>query len=66
MGCTQSTEANNTTQSADVRREGDGRIESIAETRTATFGGVSVRYAYLSMRGNYPEGKVVTGRNIVQ
>lgn len=55
MGCTQSTEANNTTQSADVRREGDGRIESIAETRTATFGGVSVRYAYLSMRGNYPE-----------
>lgn len=31
------------------------RIESINETCTATFGGVSVRYAYLSQRGYYPD-----------
>ena len=32
------------------------RIDSINETRTASFGGVSVRYAYLSQRGYYPDG----------
>ena len=35
----------------------DGRIESIPETCTVTFGNVSVRYAYLSRRGYYPTGE---------
>lgn len=33
------------------------RITSIDETRKATFGGVTVRYAYLSQRGYYPDGE---------
>lgn len=37
------------------KEEIDGRITSIKETRTATFGGVSVRYAYLTQRGYYPD-----------
>ena len=32
------------------------RIESIPETKTATFGGLKVRYAYISQRGYYPDG----------
>lgn len=32
------------------------RIESINETKTATFGGLQVRYAYLTQRGYYPDG----------
>lgn len=36
------------------------RIESIDATQTATIGGVSVRYAYLSQRGFYPRGKYQT------
>ena len=32
------------------------RIESIPETKTATFGGLRVRYAYITQRGYYPEG----------
>ena len=32
-------------------------LESINETCTTTFGGVSVRYAYLSQRGYYPDGE---------
>jgi serine/threonine protein phosphatase PrpC/CRP-like cAMP-binding protein len=31
------------------------RIDSISETCVTTFGGVSVRYAYLSQRGYYPD-----------
>jgi hypothetical protein len=34
------------------------RVESIQETKTATFGGLQVRYAYLSQRGYYPDGKI--------
>lgn len=37
--------------------EGEKRIDSIDETRTANFGGLKVRYAYLSQRGYYPEGE---------
>ncbi|KAL3769544.1 hypothetical protein ACHAW5_006296 [Stephanodiscus triporus] len=33
----------------------DSRIKSINETCVATFGGVSVRYAWLSQRGYYPD-----------
>lgn len=32
------------------------RIDCIKETRTATFGSMTVRYAYLSQRGYYPDG----------
>ena len=32
------------------------RVESIKETKTATFGGLKVRYAYFSQRGYYPDG----------
>ncbi len=39
-----------------TKTEIDKRIDSINETRKATFGGVSVRYAYLSQRGYYPDG----------
>eukprot|EP00581_Thalassiosira_minuscula_P014769 CAMPEP_0183721474 /NCGR_PEP_ID=MMETSP0737-20130205/13736_1 /TAXON_ID=385413 /ORGANISM="Thalassiosira miniscula, Strain CCMP1093" /LENGTH=728 /DNA_ID=CAMNT_0025951487 /DNA_START=137 /DNA_END=2326 /DNA_ORIENTATION=+ len=38
-----------------TKGEIDKRIDAIDETRTATFGGVSVRYAYLSQRGYYPD-----------
>jgi serine/threonine protein phosphatase PrpC/CRP-like cAMP-binding protein len=31
------------------------RIDSIEKTKTATFGGIKVRYAYLSQRGYYPD-----------
>lgn len=34
------------------------RIDSIPETCTAKFGGITVRYAYLSQRGYYPDGKI--------
>jgi len=33
----------------------ESRIDAIERTRTATFGGVKVRYAYLSQRGYYPD-----------
>ena len=33
------------------------RINSINETCVATFGSVSVRYAWLSQRGFYPDGE---------
>lgn len=44
-------------QKLPTKEEIDGRITSIKETRTATFGGVSVRYAYLTQRGYYPDSK---------
>jgi len=31
------------------------RIDSIEETKTCSFGGIKVRYAYLSQRGYYPD-----------
>ena len=34
----------------------ESRIESIEYTKTATLGGIKVRYAYLSQRGYYPDG----------
>lgn len=33
----------------------ESRIESIEKTRTAVFGGIKIRYAYLSQRGYYPD-----------
>jgi len=33
----------------------ESRIESIEYTKTATLGGIKVRYAYLSQRGYYPD-----------
>lgn len=39
------------------RNNTKNRVESIQETKTATFGGLQVRYAYLSQRGYYPDGK---------
>lgn len=33
----------------------ESRIESIERTKTAVFGGLKVRYAYLSQRGYYPD-----------
>jgi hypothetical protein len=35
-------------------------LDSINETCATTFGGVSVRYAYLSQRGYYPDGEFYT------
>ena len=35
----------------------ESRIESIDKTTSATFGGLKVRYAYLSQRGYYPDGE---------
>ena len=61
MGCNQST----VTEKAGGRRQSavpmskdeiGKRIESIDATKSATFGGVTVRYAYLSQRGYYPDG----------
>lgn len=60
-----------TSRGGDIRSSGGGvpygggpmsgsntknRVESIQETKTATFGGLQVRYAYLSQRGYYPDG----------
>ncbi|KAL7543762.1 hypothetical protein ACHAXR_013060 [Thalassiosira sp. AJA248-18] len=65
MGCSQSSDATKKpgggggrgrTSSVPMSKKEIGqRIESIDETRTAKFGGVSVRYAYLSQRGYYPD-----------
>ena len=35
----------------------ENRIECSESSRTATFGGVKVRYAFLSQRGYYPDGE---------
>lgn len=35
----------------------ESRIESIEKTETAVFGGMKLRYAYLSQRGYYPDGE---------
>jgi len=35
----------------------ENRIECSESSRTATIGGVKVRYAFLSQRGYYPDGK---------
>ncbi|KAL7536000.1 hypothetical protein ACHAWF_005334 [Thalassiosira exigua] len=51
MGCTQSSAAGVAPPSAEQVKE---RIEASKETCSATFGGVSVRYAYLCQRGYYP------------
>jgi hypothetical protein len=37
-------------------------LDSINETCAVTFGGVSVRYAYLSQRGYYPDGEILNTR----
>jgi len=65
MGCQQSTPSGHAPKRASVGRasvnppmtksEIHQRIDCIDETRSATFGGVSVRYAYLSQRGYYPD-----------
>lgn len=39
--------------------EVESRIECSESSRTATFGGIKVRYAFLSQRGYYPDGKVI-------
>lgn len=65
MGCNQSSENDNKKKAGGRRQsaapmskqEIGKRIDCIPETCTATFGGVSVRYAYLSQRGYYPDGK---------
>lgn len=65
MGCTQSTAAqqekvqpdDTTPPSTSSKDAMTDRITSIDETRKATFGGVTVRYAYLSQRGYYPDGE---------
>lgn len=62
MGCNQSSNADKSASggrrsSAPLTKpQIDKRIDSIKETCTATFGGVNVRYAYLSQRGYYPDG----------
>jgi hypothetical protein len=33
------------------------RIECAEESKSITLGGIKIRYAYLSQRGYYPEGK---------
>ena len=35
------------------------RIEIIKETKSETFGGLKVRYAYMSQRGYYPDGAYI-------
>ena len=66
MGCNQSTDstkkpsgAGRRTSNPMSKQEIHKRIDSIEKTCTANFGGVSVRYAYLSQRGYYPDGKFV-------
>mmetsp|Transcript_15893 Transcript_15893/g.28834 ORF Transcript_15893/g.28834 Transcript_15893/m.28834 type:complete len:347 (-) Transcript_15893:296-1336(-) len=53
MGCTQST----TDRRSLSQNEIDERIDSIKETCNSTCGVVSLRYAYLSQRGYYPNAK---------
>eukprot|EP00571_Detonula_confervacea_P006864 CAMPEP_0172316432 /NCGR_PEP_ID=MMETSP1058-20130122/28156_1 /TAXON_ID=83371 /ORGANISM="Detonula confervacea, Strain CCMP 353" /LENGTH=755 /DNA_ID=CAMNT_0013030733 /DNA_START=57 /DNA_END=2324 /DNA_ORIENTATION=- len=59
MGCNQSSSADKKAGRRPsvpmTKLEIGKRIDSIHETRTETFGGVSVRYAYLSQRGYYPD-----------
>mmetsp|Transcript_8367 Transcript_8367/g.12563 ORF Transcript_8367/g.12563 Transcript_8367/m.12563 type:complete len:738 (-) Transcript_8367:107-2320(-) len=59
MGCSSSKPAGNKRPSGVGQRmskkEVNQRIDSINETCATTFGGVSVRYAYLSQRGYYPD-----------
>ena len=61
MGCTSSKEA-----VAGGRRRSsvptdkdfvEGRIEACSEFSSCRAGGAMVRYAYLSQRGYYPDGK---------
>jgi hypothetical protein len=71
MGCSSSTPANKPRKLAGppgaktntrnsivgmTKTEIDQRIEC-GETKKAKFGGVTVRYAYLSQRGYYPDGE---------
>uniref|UniRef100_A0A7S2E854 cGMP-dependent protein kinase n=1 Tax=Ditylum brightwellii TaxID=49249 RepID=A0A7S2E854_9STRA len=68
MGCSQSKRSTDAAITSKKRGSGDqngddfmsnaeiqSRIESIEETKKATFGGLSVRYAYLTQRGYYPD-----------
>mmetsp|Transcript_29631 Transcript_29631/g.70407 ORF Transcript_29631/g.70407 Transcript_29631/m.70407 type:complete len:203 (+) Transcript_29631:210-818(+) len=62
MGCNQSTSVtakkrrpNGGPPIALTSHERSQRIESIKETRACGLGGISVRYAYLSQRGYYPD-----------
>lgn len=40
-----------------TKAEIQSRIESIERTESVVFGGMKLRYAYLSQRGYYPDGK---------
>eukprot|EP00574_Skeletonema_japonicum_P009982 CAMPEP_0201719612 /NCGR_PEP_ID=MMETSP0593-20130828/4784_1 /ASSEMBLY_ACC=CAM_ASM_000672 /TAXON_ID=267983 /ORGANISM="Skeletonema japonicum, Strain CCMP2506" /LENGTH=740 /DNA_ID=CAMNT_0048210095 /DNA_START=26 /DNA_END=2248 /DNA_ORIENTATION=+ len=60
MGCSSSKPAATNKRPGTLRRLSkddylNQRIDRIDETCAATFGGVSVRYAYLSQRGYYPD-----------
>ena len=66
MGCKLSSNRDHDTKAPAIRRGSsqpgpmtkqqiEKRINSINETCVATFGGVSVRYAWLSQRGYYPD-----------
>lgn len=62
MGCNQSSSIDHkkprALSSTPMSKQEIGkRIDAIDQTCTATFGGVTVRYAYLSQRGYYPDGK---------
>ena len=65
MGCTNSKDAVNETV---IRRRSslptdkdtiEGRIEACSEFHSCRSGGAMVRYAYLSQRGYYPDGKYI-------
>ena len=67
MGCGHSKEApavlgNNNHHHASSKEEPmtvaeiESRIECIQHTQSVTFGGIRIRYAYLSQRGFYPDG----------
>lgn len=48
-----STEVNKNLTQSEINK----RVDSIEKSRTAKLGGVTIRYAYLSQRGYYPEGE---------
>lgn len=47
---------NFTTDATLAHSEKASRIESIPKSREAVFGGLKVRYAYVTQRGYYPDG----------
>lgn len=40
----------------------ESRIESSEKTHNVVLGGMKIRYAYLSQRGYYPDGKLLFSR----